>query len=147
MRKFYEVKESLKKSSLPTQLPTRATGRAAGYDFYSKLETEVKPGEIVKLWTDVKIELNDDEFLAVDIRSSMGGIWYLTSIIGIIDADYFENAKNDGNIGFFLKNISDEPQRINIGDRIGQGVIMKYLVVDNDNASGTRTGGFGSTGK
>ena len=28
-----------------------------------------------------------------------------------------------------------------------QGVFMKYLVVDNDNAEGVRTGGFGSTNK
>ena len=31
------------------------------------------------------------------------------------------------------------------GDVIGQVVFQKYLVVDNDNATGKRTGGFGST--
>ena len=147
MRKFYEVKENLKKSNLPTKLPVRKTSRSAGYDFFSKIDADVKPGEIIKIWTDVKLELNPDEFMMADIRSSMGGTWYSLTIIGIIDADYFSNPKNDGNIGFFLKNISEETQHINIGDSIGQGIITKYLTVDDDNATGERTGGFGSTGK
>ena len=33
------------------------------------------------------------------------------------------------------------------GDVIGQVVFQKYLVVDNDNATGDRIGGFGSTDK
>ena len=32
-------------------------------------------------------------------------------------------------------------------DRIGQGIFMKYLTVDDDSAAGIRTGGIGSTGK
>ena len=31
------------------------------------------------------------------------------------------------------------------GDRIGQGVFVPYAVVDDDNTTATRTGGFGST--
>jgi hypothetical protein len=31
------------------------------------------------------------------------------------------------------------------GDIIGQGIIKTYEVTDNDKATGTRTGGFGST--
>ena len=33
------------------------------------------------------------------------------------------------------------------GEAIGQGVFMKYLLVDNDDATNERTGGFGSTDK
>ena len=33
------------------------------------------------------------------------------------------------------------------GDTIGQVVFQKYLVADNDNATGERLGGFGSTDK
>ena len=32
------------------------------------------------------------------------------------------------------------------GDRIGQGIFMKYLTVNDDTAGGLRTGGIGSTG-
>ena len=33
------------------------------------------------------------------------------------------------------------------GDVIGQVVFTKFLIVDNDNATGVRKGGFGSTSK
>lgn len=33
------------------------------------------------------------------------------------------------------------------GERIGQGIFMKHLTVNDDAASGIRTGGIGSTGK
>ena len=66
---------------------------------------------------------------------------------GIIDSSYFGNPDNDGNIGFRLLNLGDKPYVINVGDRIGQGIFSKYLITDDDNASGDRLGGFGSSGK
>lgn len=147
MRKFYEVAKDFKKSELETQLPRRSTDGSAGYDFFSKINAEVKPGETVKIWTDVKAEMDVDNVLFLDIRSSMGGTWFLNSVIGVVDKDYFCNAKNDGNIGFFLKNISNETQFIKIGDRIGQGIFLNYLKTVDDAVTEKRTGGFGSTGK
>ena len=35
--------------------------------------------------------------------------------------------------------------RFHKGDIIGQGIIKPYLTTENDNASGQRVGGFGST--
>ena len=43
--------------------------------------------------------------------------------------------------------IADHEIEVKKGDVIGQVVFQKYLVVDNDNATGQRTGGFGSTDK
>lgn len=147
MRKFEEVREDCRKYSGETILPCRATKKSAGYDFYSKVSVNAAPGEVVKIWSDVKASMNDDEVLMLYVRSSMGGKWMLSNSTGIIDSDYYSNPKNDGNIGLFLKNISDENQQINIGDRIAQGIFMKYLVTDNDDADGNRIGGHGSTGK
>ncbi|MET9678640.1 hypothetical protein ABZY68_37020, partial [Streptomyces sp. NPDC006482] len=48
--------------------------------------------------------------------------------------------------GLFM-NISKEPVTISKGQRIMQGVFVKYLTTDDDNANGKRTGGFGSTGE
>ena len=31
------------------------------------------------------------------------------------------------------------------GEAIGQGIFQKYLITDEDNAEGKRSGGFGST--
>ncbi|MFR6642036.1 MAG: dUTP diphosphatase, partial [Megasphaera sp.] len=43
-------------------------------------------------------------------------------------------------------NTNDVAYTIEKGDRIGQGIFMKYLTVNDDTASGLRTGGIGSTG-
>lgn len=148
MRKFYEVDEKFKKVNGETKLPTRATKGSCAYDFYAKANYDVVPNNIVKIWTDVKAEMESDEVLLVNVRSSMGGIWALTNEQGWVDSDYFENKKNDGNIGIFLKNVSNEIQHIEIGDRIGQGMFTKYLITEDDKPlSETRNGGFGSTGK
>lgn len=146
MRKFYEVREDCKKYQSKTILPTRATKESAGYDFYSKVSIKAIPGEVVKIWSDVKAQMENDEVLMLYVRSSMGGKWMLSDSTGIIDSDYFSNEKNDGNIGLFLKNISDKVQYIDAGDRIAQGVFMKYLITDDDIVDIKRTGGHGSTG-
>ena len=46
---------------------------------------------------------------------------------------------------FQVYNITDNDVVISAGERIGQGVFIKYVITDNDMAEGLRTGGFGST--
>ena len=70
----------------------------------------------------------------------------LMNTVGIIDADYANNEKNDGNIGFNLYNYSKEPYIIREGDKLVQGILMKYAPIGEESHQ-TRTGGFGSTGK
>ena len=148
MRKFFEVKDEFKKIKSETVLPRRATKKSCAYDFYAKQDYTCEPGKIIKVWTDVKCAMETDDVLELNIRSSMGGTWRLANIIGYIDADYFENKNNDGNIGIFLKNTSKEVQTILKGDRIGQGKFSKYLITDDDcPVSEERVGGFGSTNK
>ena len=92
--------------------------------------------------------MEDDECLIINVRSSMAGKWKLANTQGWIDADYFNNPKNDGNIGVFLTNICNESLTIEKGDRIAQGKFEKYLITDDDNPlSEQREGGYGSTGK
>ena len=117
------------------------------YDFYANDTYAVKPNEIVKIWTDVKAYMQDNECLVINVRSSMGGKFMLANTQGWIDADYYSNENNDGNIGVFLKNISDKEIIINKGERIAQGVFLNFLIADNGNTNRTRAGGFGSSGK
>lgn len=146
-RGFEPVIESKRKNKY-YHLPTRGTKGSAGYDFYSPDEYIVRPNEIVKIWTDIKAYMQSDEFLMLNVRSSMGGKFMLANTIGIVDSSYYGNIDNDGNIGIFLKNISDQTQLIKQGERVGQGIFVKYLVADNDYClSETRVGGFGSSGK
>lgn len=146
IRKFEPVIEEKRKTNCYC-IPTRSSINSAGYDFYADKDYKISANEIVKIWTDIKAFMQPDEFLMLDVRSSMGGKYMLANTIGIIDSDYYGNPDNDGNIGFFLKNISDTDLTIFKGDKIGQGIFMKYLKADNDNTTAKRTGGWGSSGK
>lgn len=144
-RGFEQVIESKRKCNNFYSLPKRGTAYSAGYDFYSNEEYTIKPNEIVKIWTDTKAYMKPNEFLMIDVRSSMGGKFMLANTIGIIDSDYYSNENNDGNIGIFLMNITDDTQYIHKGDKIAQGIFVNYLITDNDDSYNTRVGGFGST--
>ncbi len=145
----FEICNNRKNEGVEITLPIRGTSKAMAYDFFSPKTVVVQPGEIAKIWTDVKAYMQDTECLILNVRSSMGGKFMLANTQGWIDADYYNNESNEGNIGFFLKNISNEPLTINEGDRIGQGAFFSFLVSDNGNPKEdiVRTGGFGSSGK
>ena len=145
IRGFEVVKDDARKTMGEITFPTRGSSRAMAYDFYANQNYSVMPNEIVKVWTDVKAYMQDDECLIINVRSSMGGKWMLANTSGWIDSDYYSNESNDGNIGIFLKNISGEVQTIFKGDRIAQGAFFNFLVADSGNTDTIRTGGFGST--
>lgn len=65
----------------------------------------------------------------------------------MIDSDYYENAENDGNIAFAFTNNGNEPLEVHVGDKIGQGIFIHYLLTDDDETEGKREGGIGSTGR
>ena len=147
IRGFEVVIDEKRKTTGEVTLPTRGSSTAMAYDFYANNYYIAHPNEVVKVWTDVKAYMQENECLILNVRSSMGGKWMLANTQGWIDQDYYSNESNDGNIGIFLKNISDEIQIINNGDRIGQGAFFNFLVADNGNTDSVRTGGFGSTNK
>ena len=134
-------------------LPVRKTAKSAGYDVEAAediivpvFENGCKP---TLIHTGLKAYCQDDEWYMLANRSSNPGKkkLVLANGLGIIDADYYCNPDNDGEFMFAYYNIGTEPLEIKKGDVIGQVVFQKFLVVDNDNASGERTGGFGSTSK
>ena len=62
--------------------------------------------------------------------------------------DYYNNPKNEGHIFIKFYNPTDSAYKINVGDKIAQGIFAKYLVVDDEEEITTeRVGGLGSTGK
>lgn len=146
IRGFKVVNSDMRKT-ICVHMPTRSSKHSAGYDFYADKDYDIAPNEVVKIWTDVKAYMQPNEFLMLDVRSSMGGKFMLANTIGIIDSDYYGNPTNDGNIGIFLKNISNTHLKIFKGDKIAQGIFMEYLKADNDNTKTKRKGGFGSSGR
>jgi dUTP pyrophosphatase len=71
----------------------------------------------------------------------------LANGVGIIDADYYNNPDNEGEIFLQMFNLSPFNIQIKKGEAIGQGIIKSYLTTEDDAASGQRLGGFGSTNK
>lgn len=145
-RKFYPVKNA----PASTVLPKRKTAKSAGYDFVLPCDVRLNPHSISAIIpTNVKAFMPDDEVLMLYIRSSIGIKHHVTLAngTGIIDADYFSNPDNDGNIGICLQNNSNEIVSLKKGERIMQGIFVKYAVCDSDDTNEVRKGGFGSTGK
>ena len=147
MARFFEVvKDEYRKNTGEIKLPTRATEHSAGYDFYSPVSVIIQPNESIMIWTDVKAHMYYDNVLILNVRSSMGKQpIMIANTQGWIDSDYYSNEDNDGNIGFRLLNLGTTPYEIKAGDRIGQGMFIKYGITKDDNVTTTRQGGFGST--
>lgn len=97
--------------------------------------------------TGMKCKLDPGTYLELSVRSSCPLKYWLIlgNSIGIIDADYYNNPDNEGEIFFQMINLSPYDIQLHKGDIIGQGIIKPYLTTEDDNASGQRIGGFGST--
>lgn len=151
------------------QLPEYQTKYAAGADFFCaedviipsiwkqvlgsvgisgsiKEVTDIKP---TLVHTGIKANMEEDEVLEIVNRSSgpKRGL-VLANSVGVIDADYYGNADNDGEIMFAFYNFKLHDVQIKAGDRIGQGMFKKVLrpvrgLRVKDDA---RVGGIGSTG-
>ncbi len=132
-------------------IPKRKTISSAGYDFTALETVTIKPGEEHTFATDIKAYMRPDEFLVMNVRSSIGYKKHcrLINTQGWIDSDFYSNPENDGNIGICLHNFGKEPVTITMGERIAQGVFTSYKVKDLDEKDHkeVRTGGIGSTGE
>ena len=97
--------------------------------------------------TGMKCQLDPGTYLELSVRSSCPLKYWLilANSVGIIDADYYNNPDNEGEIFFQMINLSPYDIQLYKGDIIGQGIIKPYLTTEDDNASGQRVGGFGST--
>jgi len=130
-------------------LPTRGSKDSAGYDFYSNETVTLQPNESHVFWFDVKSYMRKGEVLKIFPRSSISikKNLMLKNSVGIIDADYFENLQNDGNIASCFINVGTTPIIIEKGERISQGIFEKFLEADSGNTDKERTGGIGSSNK
>lgn len=178
MTRGFEVVSKYQDAGL--ELPSRATTRAAGYDFQAsadfKLPSIWKLGFLKILWalkhdsaiadddlaqaqrilkpllipTGIKAYMAENEYLMIANRSSnpLKRGMIVPNGVGIIDADYYNNDGNEGEIFVQMLNWGLTDITIKKGERIGQGIFMPFLLANHD-ASTTkqeRTSGFGSTG-
>lgn len=138
------TRQFVKRGGDNIKMPVRATKGSAGYDISASEQVTIQPGEIKLVHTGLAVQMEQDDVMLLIDRSSnpqKRGI-VLSNSLGVIDHDFFPNEFK----GMFT-NITDKPVTIKAGQRIMQAVFVKYGLVDNDNANGERTGGFGSTGE
>ena len=130
-------------------LPNYQTPQSAGMDLHANIEEPVQllPQQRALIPTGLFIELPQGYEAQIRPRSGLAfkhGITVLNSP-GTIDADY------RGEIKVLLVNLSNEPFKIEPGERIAQMVVAKHEQVewveqDSLSESERGAGGFGSTG-
>ncbi|KRM95927.1 deoxyuridine 5-triphosphate nucleotidohydrolase [Liquorilactobacillus aquaticus DSM 21051] len=114
---------------------------------YIKAQRELKPFLVP---TGVKAYMQPNEFLLLANRSSnpLKRNLILPNGVGIVDADYYNNESNEGEIFFQLLNFGVKDLVIKKGERIGQGIFMPFLLAEAESKPlAEREGGFGSSGK
>lgn len=132
------------------QLPRRATDGSCGYDFYTPIAFDLKPGEFITIPTGVRCKINDYWGLFLYPRSGHGfktGV-NIANTVGLIDFDY-HMADNEGHIFVKLTNNNECLNRnlkVNVGEAFCQGVFQLCgTTIDDNPVLQKRTGGMGST--
>ena len=131
------------------RLPVRGTPQSAGYDFFCPHDVLVLPHNTVKIVTGIKAYMQPGEVLMIFPRSSYGiqkGL-VLANTVGVIDADFYNNPRDEGNIIIALRNEGQVPLVIEKGERFAQGIFLPFLAADTTEVlQDKRQGGLGSTG-
>lgn len=128
------------------KLPERSTKGSAGYDFFLPYGIYFSSLDETLFPTGIRFECDEDKFLMCVPRSGLGFKYgaALQNTMGIIDSDY-HYSDNEGHI--MCKMVCRDSFELDQGKAFMQGIILPYYKVDDDNAEGTRNGGFGSTGR
>lgn len=130
------------------KLPKRATSGSAGYDFFSPFSFELSPGQSIVIPTGIRAKMPSDVVLTLFPKSGQGFKYkiQLANTVGIVDSDFY-NSDNGGHILVKLVNDNNEGKTLSVeqGKAFCQGIFMNYLVCDDDDSTGVRNGGFGST--
>lgn len=147
---FYKVsEEQAEKEGISADkivLPRRATSGSAGYDFYSPVAFELKPGEEIKIPTGVRCAILDGWYLGIYPRSGLGFKYRcgLANTVGIIDSDYYFS-DNEGHIMVKVVNNGNKVIKVGAGEAFCQGIFQCYGLTAYDDEKTVRNGGFGST--
>lgn len=130
------------------ELPKRGTEWSGGYDFYAPFEFSLAPNETIKIPSGIRAIMPQNVVLLCFPRSGLGFKYRLQmdNTIPVVDADYYKS-DNEGHIFFKITNDSKQGKTVTVeaGKGFAQGIFMNYLLTDDDNATGKRNGGFGST--
>ena len=116
------------------------------YSFQAPENVELLPGKVTCVMTGLRCKCNLGQVFILKCALNNSCV-ELANCIGIIDADYYDNPDNKGEIGVLLLNRGTQPVKINSGDVIATGSLYSYGTIVGDSFGGKRLGGFGSTDK
>lgn len=127
-------------------LPERKTTGSAGYDFHIPVKLRLEPGKTVTIPTGIRCRMEDGWVLMLYPRSGLGFKYkmQLNNTVGVIDQDYYFS-DNEGHIMAKITNDGTKVMELNAGDGFMQGIFMNFGITADDDATGVRNGGFGST--
>lgn len=128
------------------ELPTRSTSGSAGYDFKAPFSFTLEPGEGIKIPTGIRCKMEPGWVLMCYPRSGLGFKYHVSlfNTVGVIDCDYYYS-DNEGHIFCKLYNGGDKTISVNKNDGFMQSIFTQFGITIDDNATGVRNGGFGST--
>ena len=130
------------------KLPAYQTSGAAGFDFSSVEDVELKSGEVSLVSTGLAVQIPEGYELQMRARSGLAAKFgiFLVNGVGTIDSDY------RGEIKIIMSTCKSGSIQLKAGERIAQGVLAKVeraevalvaVLDETDRAEG----GFGSTGR
>jgi dUTP pyrophosphatase len=138
---------NVKKCGENAMVPEYKTAGAAGFDFYAAIEKEIviKPNEWCVIPFGIAMEIPAGYELRIRSRSGTAFNHHVIAYHGLVDSDY------RGQLSVMLHNSGTEEFTVKPGDRVAQGVLLRYeRAVFNvvEELSETERGdkGFGSTG-
>lgn len=134
-----------KKLHPDAKIPSRAYGRAAGFDLFPLVCGTIWPGEIAKLRLGFASEFSDGYVGVIDDRGSTGKAG-LTHLAGVIDADY------RGEWVVLMKNLGSPAYEYSPDKAIAQVLFLKVeapepVEVDELAETARQDNGFGSSDK
>lgn len=140
-----KVRITRRDASVP--LPARESSGAAGFDLAASADITIPAGAIALVPTGLVIKVPDGYFLGIFARSSTPlkrGLMVANGV-GVIDSDY---CGPEDEVKIQVLNVTPAPVQIKRGDRIAQGIFLKYAAPEWDEGepAGATRGGFGSTG-
>ncbi|MEI6477820.1 MAG: dUTP diphosphatase [bacterium] len=141
--------DSIKVLRLDPELPLPAyqSEGAAAFDLRSRESVEIAPRTHAKVPLGVAMRLPEGHFAVLAVRSSLHKRGLMAANgVGIVDQDY---CGDEDEYTAILYNFTDEPARIDKGERIMQVVPLAFAqhsFEEVTSLSAASRGGFGTTG-
>lgn len=140
------MKVKIKRIDKTLPLPEYHTSGAVAFDIYSRVDMDIGPKELVRIPSNLTIEIPAGYMILLKDRSSTAKKKGLFCTVGYVDQDY---CGEEDEILLQSYNFTEKLVKVERGERLGQAAfvpieIVEFDEVDSMSHNKTR-GGFGST--